>query len=711
MKSDEDIIRLVKKQKGTSATKLSKQQQNFRDCQAFYNGDFMSYTDRMQMADGKGVRKSVLVQFNRVKPYVNSVSGFMIQQRRVAKYEARHTNSVAQEFYTQYSNACAEYVREEANADQHESQQDKDMLIGGVGLIETAMSYGEGHSTTNPNGEIIMGRLDPRAAYWDPSARSTNLLDSRWMGYTKVYSLDEALDLFDDSVPEDFESDRREDEGGNKVYYKRGGTYNKIQELYDVENEEEELIKVHFHQWYEIETFYRAKNPVFAIQDPGMKQFADQRLQEIAADQNIKIEQEDMDDLYRLDPRAHIINCDKETKAELEEFFEGLIEFDDFKRKVFYSCVWSNNKVFCKYRSVSQQGYSIKAKTGDYDDSSKMWVGMVNSLRDPALYYNKALTEMLWVIASQAKGGVMYEESAIDSITEFEAGYAKTDGSVKVNDGAISGGKIKSKKEQYTSTGIEQILQESANALPEVSGLDKNFLGSSENKQETAALHRQRVRQVTTALAGYFDSISLYQKEHAKLLLTLMKILAENNDGSLFKAIDQENGALVWMQLGRDNFVDEYDVTITEAESSPTEQAETSDALFKLAESLMQLNPQASMKILAIAIKNRTEIDFSDRKQIMEAILPQGPDIDPAYVQKLQKQIQALMDQGRQAEIAEIVSKSHLNMMKGEEIIANIKHKKASSKREIAVADQTNVETQIIKQTPPDKRPQLEVNA
>lgn len=708
MKTDEQIISMFKKQHGGWTTGGSKQMTNTTDCQAFYAGDFMSYTDRLQYADGRGNKKTVLVQFNKVKPYVNAVRGFMAQNRQKADYSARHENNEAQQFYSKYSNANKDYYRQKCHADQVETQQDGDLLINGYGAVETAISYGEGHSTTNPNGELIMGRIDPKALYWDYTARATNLLDKRYCGYKKTYVLDDALALFDGSVPEDFETFRADSEG-NKVYYKRGGTYNKIQEIYDVENAKEELIKVYFHQWYEIEGFYRAKNPLAEIEDPNLKLISMMEFKKIAE------EQTDPDDPYRFDPTQTIISCDKETKKKIEDFLDGMVEvsFERYKRKVFYTAVLSGTTVFKAYRNACQQGFTLKFKTGDFDESNKIWVGMVNSLRDPALYYNKALTELLWVIASQAKGGVMAERSAISDVAAFEAKYAKTDGVAIVEDGAISGNRIKPKKEGYSATGIEQVMEAANTSMPEVSGIDKAFLGSSENKAESALLQRQRVKQVTSTLATFFDSITLYQIESTSNLVPFLKILAENNEGSLFPAED-DDGNQMYLKLSKSNFVDEYDINIIEAPDTVSQKAETGAALESIANTLMATSDptcfQAGVKALVAAIK-LMPIDFMDRQNIVKALTPQDAPIDPTYVKKLEATIHQLMDEGNKAEVTKKLSDAHLNMMKGEEIISNIKVKKSEAGLKTSQKEQTDIENVMLQTQKPDKAPQLSVNA
>jgi hypothetical protein len=337
-----------------------------------------------------------------------------------------------------------------------------------------------------------------------------------------------------------------------------------------------------------------------------------------------------------------------------------------------------------------------------------MWVGMVNSLRDPALYYNKALTELLWVVASQAKGGVMAEEGAIEDIASFEAKYAKTDGVAIVADGALEHGRVKPKKEGYTPTGIEEIIQAANESLPEVSGIDKAFLGSSENKQEPAALQRQRIKQVTNTLATYFDAITLYQKEDARLNLPYMKVYAENNDGSLFKAVDDQ-GATVYLTLSKQNFTDEYDIDLQEAPDTATQKAESGAALMQLAQMLMA-NPQsfgAGLQVLSVAVK-MMPIDFVDRQTIIQALMPQDGQINPQYVKQLEMQVHQLMDEGRKAEVADKVASAHKKMMESEKIITDIGKGKAETTLTKAQTDQYRIENQIL-QTHPNQ--DMNINA
>ena len=655
MKSDFEIAKRWKKDLKSTKDGLSRQYRNTQDNQAFYAGDIIDYWIGAQSTDQFGVRKRAMVQINKVKPYVNAVKGFMAQNRREAKYEACINGNKIQELYSDYANGMRKYVRARTYADQKETQQSGDMLICGYGAIETAMSYTNGQSTTDPNGQIIMGRLDPEMVGWDPFAKEPNLLDSRWCFYEQIYDLDDALDLFQDAKDDDFEDASDDDlaggDGGYK-FYARGGRYNKIKETsLDWSDQKSSKVKVYFYQWYEYETFYRADNPLKQVQDPRLAAILMMHLEAMAQEMN-----QDQQDMFAFDPKSEILTFDKEIKEKLLKLFPQM-EAYEYRRKAYYSAVISKEHIFTKYRNPSQQGFTVKFKTGDYDSKNKIWTGMVNSMREPALYYNKALTELMFIIGSNSKGGVLVEEDAVDDMQKFEQQYSKTDAVVVVASGGLE--KIREKKSPYAVTGYENIIQLAANDVNEVTGIDKTFLGSSENKQETGLLQARRIKQVCSTLACYFDSDTLYQTEHARLLLDFMRIYAENNDGGLFSILG-ENGRTQFLQISKDKLVAEYDVTIQEAPQGPEEKLEFAQTLTAMGDKLLTIDPATAKAIYGVAVKN-LPLEHADQQQLLQLLIPPQGQINPQMVAKMQQQLQQLMSQATQTQLAEVASKANAN--------------------------------------------------
>lgn len=640
MKSTKEIAKQFKKQKGITQSRLGKQYRNTKKCQSFYAGDFMSYEDKVDFSDVRGNKKKALVKFNKVKPYVNAVKGFMAQNRREPKYEARIQNDKIQELFSGYANAISGYVRDNANADQTETQQDGDMLICGYGAIETALSYGDGYATSESDGEILMGRLDPLSVGWDPHAKATNLLDARWVYYAKEYNLDDAKELFKHSDEEDFEAaDDGEGDDSNYEYFPYGGAYDKIAPL-EWTNKDENMVKVYFYQWYDIEPYFKAANPLFEIESPQTVQAVDAYLQMLAAET----------DDENFDPHAEVLVFDAKLKAELVEYFGDLLgDVYEFRRKVFYTAVVSGESVFTAYKSVSQQGFSVQFKTGDFDAANNIWTGMVNSMMEPVLYYNKALTELMYTIAANSKGGVFVEEDAVEDIAEFEANYNKTDGVVEVAPGALGANKIKEKATPQLPTGLESIIQMSDSAVSAVNGFDPTFMGSREFANDTASFQRQRIRQAMSLLACYFDAAALFQKVQARLLLDFMRVFVENNQNMAIRVIGPE-GQAMFLQLQTKQLSAEYDVVIGEAPMTVQDKQEQAQILITMGDKLVMTDPNSAKTIYATAVE-LMPLDFSIKEKIKAVLMPEGQEIDPNYVKQLETMVQQLQDEGRKAQL------------------------------------------------------------
>lgn len=689
MKSTKDIAAEFKKRRMFSQSRLSSQYENTKRCQAFYAGDIMEYEDKVHVFSPVKPKKTILVKFNKVKPYVNAVKGFAAQNRKRAKYEARIENNKIQELFSNYANAIRRYARDNANSDQVETQQDGDLLICGYGVTESALSYGEGYLSHEVDGEMIDGRLDPLCVGWDPNARETNLLDRRYDYYAKEYHIDEAVELFSQSRREDFEESSGEANESKYEYFPYGGHYDKIAPL-EFTKEEEGMVKVYFYQWYDIESYYKAANPLYEIQDPETVAAVYAFLQVMA---------EEYEDESAFDPRAEVLCFSKEMRSKLQEYFGDFLgEVHEFKRKVFYEAVLSGEAVFTAYKSISQQGFRRQFKTGDYHANTNLWVGMVNSMMEPATYYNKALTELMFTIATNSKGGVFAEESAIIDIVEFERNYSKTDGVVVVADGALTNGAIQEKKSPHVPTGLEDIVSLSHTALNDVNGFDATFMGSREFAEDTAAFQRQRIRQVTSLLACYFDSISLYQKIKARVELDLLRVFVENNKNMSVRVIG-EDGQALFMKLQTKQLSVEYDVSIGEAPLSAQDKEAQASILTAIGDKLIMADPNSAKVVYATAIE-LMPLDFSMKEKIKQILVPESDNVDPGYVKKLEEQIQALMSEANQAQVEKVKSSALLDMARADEMREKVRKTQADTVKTLEEAKRTALESDLARKSP-----------
>jgi hypothetical protein len=652
------VSKIFRKQREISKRGLSQQYENTESSWSFYNADQMTYSDRIQFQDTWGRKRRAIVNFNEVQPGVDAVAGFMMQNRRQAKGIARLNPDAGQQLYSKNMNALLDYHRKHTNADQLESDQDLDMLVCGYGAIDTELSYDIGNVSTMPNGEVVKKKLAPDCVYWDPSASGKNVNNSRWAGYWEDYELRDALRLFQDSKSADFEEvSTEEPSNGGYIFNPYGGIYSKIKLDNTVEwtSKEADMVRVFNHQWFEYETFYKVENPLYTAADPLDATFIKMRL-DIIKDR-IKLPGDTKaEDMFAFEPSSESLTFDEDTKRKLVKEFGDLIDPIPFKRKVFYTAVTSGKHVFTWFKSVSQTGFSIKFKTGNWNKNRKMWMGMVNTLMEPQKYKNKALTELMFTISANSKGGVMIEEDAVEDVADFESKWAKTDAVIVVNSGALGQAKIQEKTRAALPTGLENIIALADQSLNR-NGVDPAFMGDIGKEDQSGILYKRRIRQVISKFARYFDSITMYQKEDCRLMLDLIPIWVENNRGAVVRMVGKD-GIDEFFQLSEDKLAAEYDIDIQEAALSSDEKQETAVMLSQAAFNLLGVGqvPQG-LSFLGESLQfYRLDSDVRDR--LSKSLKPQQ---DPQIMQ-LQQQMQQLQQYIQSGQVDKTKSETQKNM-------------------------------------------------
>ncbi len=694
--NDSTVSKIHRKHREISKRGLSGQYENTESTWSFYNADQMTYSDRIQFMDTWGRKRRASVNFNEVQPNVDAVNGFMTQNRRIAKAIARLNQDQGQQIYSKKANVLLNYHRDRNNADQLESDQGLDNLVNGYGAIDTELSYDIGNSTTMPNGEIVKKKLDPCCVYWDPSDSSRNLTKARWTGYWEDFELRDALSLFQDSKSSDFEEvSTEEPANGGYIFNPYGGIYSKIKLDNTVEwtSKEADMVRVYNHQWFEYETFYKAENPLYTAEDPLDAMFIKMRM-DVIKDQ-IKLPGDTKDqDMFAFDPTSESLTFDETTKKKLVKEFGDLIDPIPFKRKVFYTAVISGTHVFTWFKSVSQTGFSIKFKTGTWNKNRKMWMGMVNTLMEPQKYKNKALTELMFTISANSKGGVMIEEDAVEDIADFESKWAKTDAVIVVNPGALAAMKIQEKTKAALPTGLENIIALADQSISK-NGVDPAFMGDIAKDDQSGVLYKRRIRQVISKFARYFDSDTIYQKEDCRHMLDLNRIWVENNRGATIRMAG-EDGSDEFFVISEDILAPEYDVVIEEAMLSSDEKAETAGMLSQAAFNLLGVGQmQQGLSFLSESLQFY-RLDGDVRTRLTKALEPQD---DPRIAQ-LQQQMQQLQQFIQSGQVEKTQSETQKNLATAAKTMkdANVSEAQlpkvhAETIRTLEEAKRTSVET------------------
>ncbi|CAB4214499.1 hypothetical protein UFOVP1454_45 [uncultured Caudovirales phage] len=690
--SDKLLLKQWENHKEISDAPLSNQHDEARNDHAFHAGDKMAYVASVNDKSSKSKSSKSMVVFNKVKPYIDAVTGFMVQLRRKPEYLARITDNQQQQELSSYLNALSDYARAIANLDQLETRQDREMLITGYGAIDTNVVY-----ERNPDGEVRAENVEFDDIFWDPQAREPNLLDARWVHRRKKFSKEEAERRYPAVKPEDFEGYKEGE--GSYDYNPQGGLYDKIS--IGSGEKEEDLVEIYCYQWWELQTYYRSKNPLFEIDDPYVADQLGRLMELMRSKREATVDKDVVEDYFEFDPFAEYLVMTPQIRTDMEAAFKRFnidVEYQEYQKRVYYTAMITGDTILAKYKSPDQRGFTIKFKTGDYDYENQRWFGMVAALKQPARYANKALTEMLYVIASNSKGGVMYEESAVENPAKFEQQWATTKAAIQVNDGALAGGKIQPKAQASLPNGYENIYTISTQSLGEVTGINKEFLGNSNNTQVSGLLESQRINQVVSTLACYFDSIASYQKEHAQLMITYIRILAENSEGRLVKIIGAD-GAVKFDVITSKKLADEYDVDISESPTTATQRQETTQMMITMADKLAALG----MNIYPVAVQY-LPIKQADKQKLLEILTPAAP--DPQAQAQKQAMDQLAMD-AQAAQIAWTKGETIYKHAQIAKIVAEEPQVKAATDKTraetlkiLADGEQKHIENDVIKASP-----------
>lgn len=496
------------------------------------------------------------ITFNRCAPILNAVCGLEINNRQSVVYLPRTVGKTGvNESYT----AAGAWIRDECYAEDEESEAFRDMLICGEGWTETRMDYDE-----NPQGQPVIEKIDAMEMGVNKGASRRNYLDARMIYRIREMFPDEvrtvanidpnisnaAMDarwLKDSAQPEDGGQ-------GNKKDYP-DETRPGIGERLD--GDRKQTVKV-------VQCQYWKREPVNMVATPNDTEVQEMTDEEFATFKN----------------RAAIMGLQGQP-----------IEYQNARvmRRVYYQC-------FIGVRVLSveklQMGmFQFKALTGYRDTEDKCFYGMMRDMKDPQMWANKWLSQILHIINTNAKGGLLAETDAFQNVRRAEEDWADPKKVVWVKPGSLQKQKVKERTAGQLPSGLDQLMMLAISSIRDVTGVNLELLGQADREQ-AASLEAQRRQSAMTVLAGMFDSLRRYRKLQGKLMLQFIQLLPE---GTLIRILEQ--GQYQYIPLMKEESVEKFDVIIDQAPTSPDQK----QFVWQTTQQILQMNilpPQAVIELL-----------------------------------------------------------------------------------------------------------------
>ncbi len=511
-----------------------------KKCYDFVAGEQLSPEERQVMED---LMRPVTV-FNRVAPIVDAIVGHETANRQAVAYLPRQVGATQ---IAEVVSAAAKWVRDECAADGEESDAFGDAVITGEGWTDTRVEYDQ-----DPDGRIVIERIDPREMDADPASTKKNYADARWLCRTRRMNRERAKELWPDH-DFNFEPSNRQNDTGDPIdviaaafYHLDGGAQGRV-------GAERDMVLIHDFQWWEYEQTYRLPAQQLAA-IPGLLQALAQTL-----------------------PRLRPSETGLVTFSESEwSAVKPLIPIKPIeqRKRTYKRMFWSGSSVLEGPKPTPlDTTFSYHAITAKRDHQKHCWYGIVRGMRDPQLWSNKFMSLALEIIATSAKGGVFAEVDAFQDPRKAEDDYADPSKIVYVKSGALSGGKPKILPRPASSAPpqMQELMMYANQSLSDAAGVNPAVMGFSKELDVSGVLEQTRQQAGLNLLSYLFDALRRYRQAQGKALMGMIREYIP--EGRLIK-IEGPEGAK-YAPLAFSPTVDEYDIIVDEAPTAPNVKEQT----------------------------------------------------------------------------------------------------------------------------------------
>lgn len=416
------------------------------------------------------------IEFNRVAPIVDSICGLEINNRQQTKYLPRTQGDTEVD---ERLTSLGDWARDEAHAEDEESDMFRNAVICGRGATETRIDFSE-----EPTGKIVIDCLDPLECGVDPAARKPSLSDRCYSWRFRDMPTEEAKGMF-----ADVEAVALNATWAATINMKDGGEGNKTDYPDETreglrDNRAPKTVRVVQIEWWERTTSYLVAVPE-AEQPQEISEDAYKLLQEQSA--ALPDEQK---------PRTQ-----KLTRRRYRKAFLGK------------SSVLDVSDIPC---------FQINWTTGRYDRNKGYHYGVVRPMRDPQMLANKTLSQVLHILNTNAKGGIIVEKGVFANPRDAEKDWSNPSKTIVVNQGGMD--KIKDRSIPQIPVALAQLQEFSISSIRDTTGVSVEMLGLADRDQP-ASLEYQRRQSAMTILASLFNGLRLYRKLSGITMLEQLKLL------------------------------------------------------------------------------------------------------------------------------------------------------------------------------------------
>lgn len=459
----------------------------------------------------------VPIVFNRVAVIIAAVTGVEINGRTEVRFIPR---TIGDAEVNEVLTAGAEWFRDQASAEDEESEAFSDAVICGMGWTETSLDFEE-----DEEGQPVIKRIEPNEMAWDCHAQAKGLGDASRVHRVREIPRREALSMFPDFDPGEIHVDWLGNSGEDATKHITfvGDQY--AQGEGEIDDNSRKVLRI-------VQTQWRERERVIQFALPGMEKPVEM------------------------------------TPGKFERILKmmPMIPHRRITRHVWKQAFLGRDGILKENQPCPDEA-TFKAITGHWDRKDKRFYGLIRMMRDPQKFANKWLSQVLHIIGSNAKGGVMAEQDATDDHRGFEESWAASDSVNWLRPGAISQGKIQPKPSVQMPVALMQLTEFATNAIRDASGVNMELLGLRDSNQP-GVLEYQRKQAAMTTLARFFDAMRYYRKRQGRVILHFLREHIAPT-GRLVRIV--EEGQQRYVPLAMDDETTKYDVIVDDAPQAPNQ--------------------------------------------------------------------------------------------------------------------------------------------
>ena len=486
------------------------------------------------------------VVFNRIVRTINAVAGVEVQNRQEVKYYPRRvesddtqTNPLQQGVpqgapqapkpseagYADLLNEAAQWVRDENNSEDEESEMFVDTLICGMGFTETRMDYDD-----DPQGMIVKHRIDPLTMYVDPDSTKRNFEDAKWMACVREFSKKEVKDMFPDI--------------GNVT---AGTFWNDNDMLVHDQTDEWKYVNDYSDQMVKVGKIYVVQYQYWRKEDV----------------------------FVTLSQDGNIVTFNAAQYRSGKKMIDAMaVKVIKIKKRIFKQCFLVGTSVADKI-DLGCDHFTFRATTGLRDRNRNTYFGLVQLMKDPQRWANKWLSQIQHILNTNSKGGLMVEDGAVDDIRELEQDWTSPDSVIKLLPGGLQ--KIKQKESIAYPDGIDRLLNYAITAINDIPGVNLELIGMA-GRDQPIGLEMTRKDAGITVLATFFDSLRRYRKMDGRVLAYFIREYIA--DGRLIRIVGEKG--IEYLPLMKSKVAFQYDIVVDESPTSPNSKERTFAVLLKI---------------------------------------------------------------------------------------------------------------------------------